>query len=42
LSSQQCNRNSPSDNDVVPDVELTTASEVDGKPFEDDKDGQSE
>ena len=42
MSSQQHNRTTPSDNDVVPDVELTTASEVDGKPFGDDGDSQSE
>ena len=42
MSSQRRNRTTPSDNDVVPDVELTTASEVDGKPFGDDEDGQSE
>ena len=42
MSFQHHNRKSSSDNNVIPDVELTTASEVDRKPFEDDKDGQSE
>lgn len=42
MSSQQRDRNSPSDSNVVPDVEFTTASEVDGRPFENDEDGQSE
>jgi hypothetical protein len=42
LSSRQQNNRRLSDEDVIPDIELTTASEVDGRPFEDDEDVQSE
>ena len=31
-----------SDDNLIPDVELTTASEIDGKPFDDNKDDLSE
>ena len=42
MSSQPRNDKLSSDDGLIPDVELTTASEVDGKPFEDNNDGHSE
>ena len=44
MSSRPHNNDSEqlSDDNIIPDVELTTASEVDGRPFQDDKESQAE